>query len=126
MGAIRRFEDLIAWQEARRLHQGIAVLCRKPAMRVQFKLVDQLLSASRSIGANIAEGFERFTPGEFGHFLYIAKGSAGEVRSLLTNAFDEGRVEAEEFQRLSAQSESVGRIVGALRASIARRRRPPP
>lgn len=118
MAGVRRFEDLRAWQEARRLHQGVVLLCERPSVKAQPKLVDQLLSASRSIGANIAEGFDRFTPNEFRRFLYIAKGSAGEVRSLLTSAFDEGRVPEDEYRALVQQAEIAGRLAGALRASI--------
>ena len=49
-----------------------------------FKDIDlqrQLRRATVSISSNIAEGFERNTDKEFIHFLFIAKGSAGEVRS---------------------------------------------
>jgi four helix bundle protein len=124
MPPVTRFEDLVAWQEARRLHQAMIALCRRPEFKNEFRLVAQMLAAGRSVGANIAEGFERFTPGEFSHKLYIAKGEVGELRSFLYSVYDEGRIQEEEFKALVAQTESVGRLVGALRAAVARRKPP--
>lgn len=122
MGTVTRFEDLLAWQEARRLHQATVALCRRGEFKHEFRLVAQMLAASRSIGAKIAEGFERFTPAEFAYKLYIAKGEVGELRSFLYSALDEGRIQEAEFKQLVAQTESVSRLVGALRVAVARRK----
>ncbi|MBW8772506.1 MAG: four helix bundle protein [Gemmatimonadetes bacterium] len=122
MAPITKFEDLYAWQESRRLHQELVKLCATAAFKREWRLVAQLLAASRSVGANIAEGFERFTPGEFCLKLYIAKGEAGEVRSHLHFAFDEGRLDSERYAALVQQTESVGRLIGALRAAVAKRK----
>lgn len=84
MATIRRFEDIRAWQEARILTKRIYTLCRiSPGLRKNRRLSDQLQSASVSIMSNIAEGFSRRTAKEFTQFLFIAKGSAAEVQSLL-------------------------------------------
>ncbi|HVX89534.1 MAG TPA: four helix bundle protein [Gemmatimonadales bacterium] len=122
MPPVTRFEDLVAWQEARRLHQAVVALCRRAEFKNEYRLVGQMLAAGRSVGANIAEGFERFTPGEFSYKLYIAKGEVGELRSFLYAAHDEGRIPEAEFKALVAQTESVSRLVGALRASVAKRK----
>ena len=122
MPPITRFEDLFAWQEARRLHQEIVKLCATAPFKKEWRLVAQMLAASRSTGANIAEGFERFTPGEFALKLYIAKGEVGELRSFLHFAVDEGRMDQERYRALVAQTESVSRIIGALRAAVAKRK----
>ena len=122
MPPITRFEELLAWQEARKLHQEIAKLCRTPLFKREWRLVAQMLAASRSVGANIAEGFERYTPGEFALKLYIAKGEVGELRSFLHFAFDEAWMDQASYEALVARTESVGRIVSALRAAVARRR----
>jgi four helix bundle protein len=68
--------------------------------------------------SNIAEGFERSGRREFHQFLSTAKGSCVEVRSQLYVAFDIGYLMKSEFQRLLAQAEEVGRVVGGLRASV--------
>lgn len=122
MPPVTRFEDLHAWQEARKLHQAIVALCRTDSFKREYRLVGQMLAASRSVGANIAEGFERFTPGEFAMKLYIAKGEVGELRSYLYASLDEARISHGDWQRLVAQTESVSRLVGALRAAVAKRK----
>ena len=77
-----RFEDLPVWQDAIELAVKIFELTAKPEFQHQFRLKDQIESAAISISNNIAEGFERGTTKETLTFLYISKGSSGEVRSL--------------------------------------------
>ncbi len=80
----QRFEDLPVWQEAARLFELADDLLENapPRMRPSFR--DQLERAVLSVSNNIAEGFERGTTNELLAFIYIARGSAGEVRSMLT------------------------------------------
>jgi four helix bundle protein len=77
-----RFEDLPVWQDAIELSVKIFELTAKPEFQHQFRLKDQIESAGISISNNIAEGFERGTTKETLTFLYISKGSSGDVRSL--------------------------------------------
>jgi four helix bundle protein len=77
-----RFEELPVWREAIRLAAG--AYDRRPRLVQQRgTLRDQLEGAALSVSNNIAEGFERGTTNELLAFLYIARGSAGEVRSML-------------------------------------------
>jgi len=78
----KRFEDLPVWQDAIELSVRIFELTAKPEFKQQFRLKDQIESAGISVSNNIAEGFERGTTKETLTFLYISKGSSGEVRSL--------------------------------------------
>ncbi|HLI33546.1 MAG TPA: four helix bundle protein [Terriglobia bacterium] len=78
-----RFEQLPVWQAAIGLGRQIYALTSKPAFHRQRSLRDQLERAAVSVSNNIAEGFERGTTQELLTFLYIARGSAGEVRSML-------------------------------------------
>jgi len=78
-----RFEQLPIWQAAVKLGQQIYALTAKPAFRRQRSLRDQIERLAVSVSNNIAEGFERGTTQELLTFLYIARGSAGEVRSML-------------------------------------------
>ena len=77
-----RFEELPVWQEAIELAVRIFELTSKPEFKGFYSLKDQLERAGVSISNNIAEGFERGSTQETLTFLYIAKGSSGEVRSL--------------------------------------------
>lgn len=80
---IETFADLRVWQKGIELVKEIYLLTKEGELSKDFGLRDQLRRASVSITANIAEGFERYSRKEYVHFLVIAKGSAGEVRSLL-------------------------------------------
>jgi four helix bundle protein len=79
----QRFEDLPVWNEAIRLAEKVYALTSDAAFHEQRSLRDQLERAAVSVSNNVAEGFERGTTKELLAFLYIARGSAGEVRSML-------------------------------------------
>ncbi len=78
-----RFEDLPVWKAAMELVDGIYTLTRDRAFSQPGDLRDQLRRAALSVSNNIAEGFERGTTAELLQFIYYARGSAGEVRSML-------------------------------------------
>jgi four helix bundle protein len=118
LSKVERFEDLIAWQKARDLARAIYQITQEGAFARDFGLARQIQRAAVSIMSNIAEGFERSGRREFHQFLSTAKGSCAEVRSQLYVAFDIGYLMKSEFQRLLAQAEEVGRVVGGLRASV--------
>lgn len=88
-----------------------------------YGLSKQIQRAAVSIMSNIAEGFERGSRGEFHQFLSIAKASCAEVRSQLYVALDVGYLEKNQFGALMEQAEEVGRIIGGLRASVAKQRK---
>jgi four helix bundle protein len=83
---VRRFEDLVVWQLANELHLAIVRAADDSMRRRDFKFFDQLVAASRSISANIAEGFARYHSGDFGRFLHYARGSVAEVQTHLNEA----------------------------------------
>lgn len=78
-----RFEELPVWQAAIELAEEVYALTANRAFLRQRSLRDQIERAAVSVSNNIAEGFERGTTQELLTFLYIARGSAGEVRSML-------------------------------------------
>ena len=122
MSKIERFEDLIAWQKARALTRAIYEVTRQGAFAKDFGLAGQIQRAAVSIMSNVAEGFERGGRGEFHQFLSTAKASCAELRSQLYVALDVGYIDTRTFQDLRTQSEEVGRIVGGLRASVAKQK----
>ena len=123
MSRIERFEDLIAWQKARKLTKEIYKITKQGAFAKDFGLSGQMQRASVSSMSNIAEGFERGGRGEFQQFLSIAKASCAEVRSLLYVALDIDYLKKDKFERKLEQAEEVGRIIGGLRSSVERQRK---
>jgi four helix bundle protein len=79
----KRFEDLPLWQTAVELYEAVDALLSVVPSRLSRSFRDQLERAALSVSNNVAEGFERGTTNELLAFLYIARGSAGEVRSML-------------------------------------------
>lgn len=116
-----RFEDLIAWQKARELVKEIYLATREGRFARDFALASQIQRAAVSILSNIAEGFERAHPREFHQALAVARASCAEVRAQLYVAFDVGYLTSERFETLMNAATEVGRIVGGLRLSVARR-----
>ena len=98
MATISKFEDLVCFNKARELTKAIYQEF-KDCKDYGFK--DQITRASVSVLSNIAEGFERGTKSEYLNYLYIAKGSAGEVRAQLYVAYDAEYVNMEKFKYLS-------------------------
>jgi four helix bundle protein len=95
---IQRFEDLEAWQVARELTSQIYTVTKKESIRRDFGFVDQMRRAAISVMNNIAEGFERGSNRDFAKFLFIARGSAGEVRSMLYVGLDQDYLTDETFK----------------------------
>ena len=114
MATVERFEDIKAWQAARELVLAVYRVSGRGKFEKDFGLRDQIQRASVSVMANIAEGFERGSDKEFHRFLYIAKGSAGEVRSHLFVALDLGYVTSDEFDNLRAKAEDVAKTISGF------------
>ena len=100
MSAVRDFEELAIFQKARELSKKIYPITQRGEFKYDTRFVQQIRAAAGSIMDNIAEGFERTGNKEFLNFLYIAKGSCGEVRSQLIRANDLGYLTKEEYDEL--------------------------
>jgi four helix bundle protein len=117
------FEDLEAWQQARRLLNEIYSLTREnSSLSKDFALTAQLQRAAVSIMSNVAEGFERTHLPEKIQFYNIGRGSTGEVRSLLYVISDNYPRSAPEAERLRSTAVSVGKLISGLLRSTERRK----
>ena len=114
MAAIEKFEDIAAWQGARALVRAVYQTTGQGAFARDYGLRDQVRRAAVSIMSNIAEGFERGSKREFCHFLYIAKASAGEVRSLLYVASDLEYIDETTYHTLMEQAAKLSRQIAAF------------
>lgn len=83
MAKYQHFEELPVWQEAKQLYNAVLDLLEKPDVPITPGFRNQLDRAALSVSNNIAEGFERSTTNELQSFIAIARGSAGEVRSMV-------------------------------------------
>lgn len=106
---VERFEDLVIWQQARNLSKEVYEITKSADFRYDTRFVQQIRAASGSIMDNIAEGFERDGNKEFIQFLYIAKGSCGEVRSQIYRAYDAQFINEETFTRMLNESLSINK-----------------
>ena len=98
--AVKNFEDLNVWKQARQLTQEVYRLTKTETFFKDFGLRDQIRRAAISVMSNIAEGFERGGNQEFVQFLYVAKASCGEVRSQLYVALDQGYATSNDSEKL--------------------------
>ena len=121
MAKITRFEDIVAWQEARVLTKGIYQLTRHQPFAHDFGLRDQIQRASVSSMSNIAEGFDCESRVEFGRFLGIARRSAVEVQSLLYVALDVGYINTLDFSAQFEQARKAKALIGGFKNSLVRR-----
>jgi four helix bundle protein len=106
-----KFEDIIAWQKAGALTMEIYrifINCN------DFGFLNQIRRAVVSIMNNIAEGYERNTNKEFKNFLFIAKGSSAEVRSMLYIALRLKYITNGEFRKLYCLTMEVSKLLLGL------------
>ncbi len=106
-----RFEEIIAWQKAKEMTTQIYNLFKD---NKDYGFKDQIQRASVSVMNNIAEGYERKSNTEFRQFLYIAKGSCGEVRSMIQLAKDLCYISEYDFNVLNTQAIEISKTISGL------------
>ena len=114
MDKIQKFEELEIFKKARLLSKDIYAATIKNPFANDVRFVQQIRASVGSIMDNIAEGFERNGNKEFVQFLYIAKGSCGEVRSQIIRASDVGFLNKEITLDLYNQSITLSREISTL------------
>lgn len=114
MATIKRFEDIISWQEARELNKTISNLIDTNRFKTNFRLINQIEGSAGSVMDNIAEGFERGGNREFIQFLFISKGSCGELRSQLHRAIDRNYINQQEFDQFSVHAMKISSLIQKL------------
>lgn len=112
---IEKFEDIISWRKGVELSAIVYDIFRNNR---DYGFRDQMQRAAVSISNNIAEGYERRTNKEFLNFLYIAKGSAGEVRSMLYIAIKLNYITKNQFDDLLNRCTEISRLISGFIKSI--------
>ena len=115
MPKYQKFEELPVWQEAARLYNRVLDLLEEPGLALSPGFRNQLDRAALSVSNNVAEGFERVTVNELNGFLAIARGSAGEVRSMMVVVKDRPKLKAHarRLQEIREMAESCARQLTA-------------
>ena len=119
MARFTRIEEIECWKESIKLSISIYNLKTKSrSLRVDYGFVDQIQWASVSIPSNISEGFERQTHQEFIHFLFIAKGSCGELRTQLLIAKRINYIIDKDFEVLNDKCKKISSMIMNLIKSL--------
>ena len=118
MERVRKFEDLAIFQSTRQLCKEVYTITQEGEFQKDIRFVQQIHAAAGSIMDNIAEGYERDGNKEFINFLYIAKGSCGEVRSQIIRASDVSFIDQETAKKLYNDCISLNRAISAFIKSL--------
>ncbi len=110
----RSFQDLEAWQVCREVRRRMSALTKQLPTKERFRLGDQLLRASRSATANLAEGYGRYQYPDMTRFARQARGSLYEVLDHLTVALDEGYITKAILEEESAHASRAIQIVNGF------------
>ena len=121
MSYAKNFEELDIFQKARDLCKEVYAITKDGEFHKDSRFVQQIHASAGSVMDNIAEGFERDGNKEFVNFLYIAKGSCGEVRSQIIRASDVGFIDNETAKHLYNDclnlSKAIAKFIKAIKAS---------
>jgi four helix bundle protein len=121
MTLIKRFEEMQAWQEARRLTQQIYQLSEQEGFAHDSVLRNQIRQAALAALTDIAAGFDCDSSKEFARFLGDARRSVVEVQSLLYVALDAGYLTQDNLQAHYDQAEKTKLLIGGLKRSLEKR-----
>lgn len=121
MAKVQKFEDLEIFQSARDLCKEVYAITKDGEFHKDMRFVQQIHASAGSVMDNIAEGFEREGNKEFINFLYIAKGSCGEVRSQIIRASNVGFIDNDTATRLYndciSLSKAISKFIKTLKES---------
>jgi len=126
VAGVRRYEALEVWQLADELKREVYALTESGSAARDFAFRDQIRNSAASNTKNIVEGFGRFNPGEFAHFMEFAVASAMETKESLKDGLDRGYLLPQRVataQRLVERSiQCSTRFIVYLKAEAKRRR----
>src|SRR5579863_5058587 len=108
---MRSFTDLDAWKKSRQLRKDVSGLVKGFPQEEKYRLTDQIIRSSRSVGNNIAEGHGRFHYVDSKKFFINARGSASETIDHLIIALDEGYIDQNVFEKLKTNCEDCMKLI---------------
>ena len=120
MGSWKSFEEIEAYKLARELRKAISGFCRSLPKEETYRLKDQIVRSSRSVTANIAEGFGRHHHQENAQFCRHARGSLTETLDHLNCALDEEYLRPDDYRRLRTMMEETWKVLNGYIAYLQR------
>lgn len=118
---IKSYKELTVWQESEKLFEEICDEVKTfPNHRIAWTIGDQLVRAVGSIGANIAEWFNRYTKSDILHFWVIAYGSAAESEVWINRAIRQDLISQSKEDYYSQKIVAIQKMLGKLKSSFAR------
>ena len=109
------FEDIEVWQKSKILTIDIYTYTE---LSKDFGFRDQIRRAAVSVMNNIAEGYERRTNKEFRQYLFVARGSCSEVKSMLHLALELSNIDQDQYERLISQTVEISKMLSGLIRSM--------
>jgi four helix bundle protein len=108
------FKKLLVWQRAKEIAVQIYRLTKESALAHDYALTDQIRRSAVSVASNIAEGQERDSDKDGNRFLWMAKGSIGELRTQLQIAVETGQIPEKAYESIDANCETLAKMIGRL------------
>lgn len=118
MGELKTFETLECYQLSRELRKAVSMFCKSLSREEEYRLKDQIIRASRSVTANIAEGYGRHHHQENLQFCRTARGSLSETLDHLITASDEGYLTEAEYTKLREELEVTWKVLNGYIAYL--------
>jgi four helix bundle protein len=118
MNTYKGFKDLDCYKYGRELRQSIAKIINHFPKEEKYELISQIKRSSRSITANIAEGYGRYTYNDTRHFFIISRGSVTETMEHLITAFDENYISDEVLKSEILKCETVFKLINGFIAYL--------
>lgn len=107
----KSFRELNVWKKARDLKNEIGTLVNGFPAEEKYRLTDQIIRSSRSIGSNIAEGHGRYTYKEQVRYCIQARGSLSETLNHVIDAFDCGYISEEQLKYFESKIDEIGKML---------------
>ena len=108
---MQSFYDLEVWKKARELKKKISLLVKTFPNEEKYRLTDQIIRSSRSITANISEGYGKYTYKETKHYCIHSRGSLNKTLNHLIDAFDETYITKEQVVNFKNDIEECSKLL---------------
>ncbi len=119
--SVRSYRDLTVWQKAMHLAAAVYRLTREMPKQEEYRMSAQMIRASTSVPANIAEGHGRGTRKDYAHFISIARGSLFELETFVLLVQHLELADAARCKEILDRAEEISRMLTTLRGRLAPR-----